>query len=119
MFTSLNFRVRDYKAFQEKTMNESEFNLLAEAALNRIETACDDAGVDVNRSGNLLEIEFDNGNKIIVNRHDTNREIWVAAQSGGFHYAWQDGQWQSQRDGSELYARLTELFKAQGESISL
>lgn len=100
-------------------MNESEFNPLADMALTRIETACDNAGVDVNRSGNLLEIEFDNGTKIIVNRHDINKEIWLAAKSGGFHYAYQDGNWTSQRDGSELFAKLTELFAAQGEAISL
>ncbi|MDP1941825.1 MAG: iron donor protein CyaY, partial [Gallionella sp.] len=91
-------------------MNESEFNQLADTALAKIETASDDCGVDCNRSGNLLEIEFDNGSKIIINRHDINQEIWVAAKSGGYHYAWQQDAWRSQRDGSELYARLTELF---------
>jgi CyaY protein len=101
-------------------MNESEFNQLADAALARIEAAVDDSGGDAecNRSGNVLEIEFDNGQKIIVNRHDVNREIWVAAKSGGFHYAWQDGAWRSRRDGSELFAKLTELFAEQGEDIS-
>jgi CyaY protein len=99
-------------------MNESEFNQLADTALARIETASDECGVDCNRSGNLLEIEFDDGSKIIINRHDINQEIWVAAKSGGYHYAWQQGAWRSQRDGSELYARLTELFDAQGEGIS-
>ena len=98
-------------------MNESEFNQLADVALARIETAIDECGVDCNRSGNLLEVEFDNGAKIIINRHDINQEIWVAAKSGGFHYAWQDGAWISQRDGSDLYAKLTELFTAQGETI--
>lgn len=99
-------------------MNESEFNQLADAALAKIETAVDECGVDINRSGNLLEVEFDNGSKIIINRHDINKEIWVAAKSGGFHYAYQDGIWQSQRDKSELFALLTELFAAQGEKIS-
>ena len=102
-------------------MIESEFNQLADAALARIEKAVDDCGGDVecNRSGNVLEIEFDNGQKIIVNRHDINREIWVAAKSGGFHYAWKDGLWHSQRDDSELFNRLVELFAAQGEKIRL
>jgi len=99
-------------------MNESEFNQLADTALAKIETASDDCGVDCNRSGNLLEIEFDNGSKIIINRHDINQEIWVAAKSGGYHYAWQQDAWRSQRDDNELYARLTELFDAQGEKIS-
>lgn len=101
-------------------MTESEFNQLADAALARIETAVDrcDGDVECNRSGNVLEIEFDNGQKIIVNRHDVNQEIWVAAKSGGFHYAWQDGSWHSRRDGSELYARLTALFAEQGAAVS-
>ena len=100
-------------------MIESEFNQLADAALARVETAIDDHGGDgeCNRSGNVLEIEFDNGQKIIVNRHDVNQEIWVAAKSGGFHYAWQDGAWRSRRDGCELFAKLAELFAEQGEKI--
>ena len=102
-------------------MNESEFNQLADAALMRIETAIDNCGGDVecNRSGNVLEIEFDDGQKIIINRHDVNREIWVAARSGGFHYAWQDDIWHSRRDGSELFGKLKELFAEQGGRISL
>lgn len=102
-------------------MIESEFNQLADAALARIEKAIDDCGGDVecNRSGNVLEIEFDNGQKIIINRHDINQEIWVAAKSGGFHYAWKDGIWHSQRDDSELFARLVELFAAQSETIDI
>lgn len=99
-------------------MNESDFNQHADTALAKIEAATDDSGVDCNRSGNVLEIEFDNGSKIIINRHDINREIWVAAKSGGFHYAWHDGGWNSLRDNSELYAKLRELFAEQNEEIS-
>jgi CyaY protein len=99
-------------------MNESEFNQLADATLARIETAVDESGVDSNRSGNVLEIEFDNGAKIIINRHDINKEIWVAAKSGGFHYTYKDGAWINLRDGSELYVTLQELFTLQGEEIS-
>jgi len=97
-------------------MTESEFNQLADAALARIETAIDnsDGDAECNRSGNVLEIEFDDGQKIIINRHDVNQEIWVAARSGGFHYTWQDGAWRSWRDGSELFDKLAELFAGQG-----
>jgi len=102
-------------------MNESEFSQLADSTLTRIETAIDDSGCDADfhRSGNVLEIEFDNGAKIIINRHDINQEIWVAAPSGGFHYARQGNTWYSSRDDSELYARIRELFAAQGEEIDL
>jgi len=96
-------------------MTESEFNQLADAALARIETAIDHCAGDVecNRSGNVLEVEFDNGQKIIINRHDVNQEIWVAAKSGGFHFAWQAGIWYSRRDNGELFSKLAELFAEQ------
>lgn len=102
-------------------MTESEFNQLADAALARIETAVDDCGGDVecNRSGNVLEIEFDNGQKIIINRHDVNQEIWVAAKSGGFHYAYQNGAWYSRRDNGELFSKVVELFAEQKENLEL
>jgi CyaY protein len=102
-------------------MTESEFNRLADQALAYIETAIDGGSGDVecNRSGNLLEVEFDNGQKIIINRHDVNQEIWVAAKSGGFHYAWLDGAWRDRRGEGELYGRLVALFAEQGEKLAL
>ena len=101
-------------------MTENEFNELADAVFQRIEHAIDtgNADMDYDSNGSLLEIEFADGNKIVVNRHVPNREIWLAARSGGFHYAFQDGRWFSQRDGSELYARLGELVQ-QGSGIRL
>ena len=95
-------------------MTESEFNELADAVFKRIEQGIDASGADVEYSLNagVLEPEFEDGSKIIVNRHGPNREIWIAAKSGGFHYAWQDGHWTSRRDGSELFARLGDLIRA-------
>lgn len=92
-------------------MNESEFNELADAVFSRIEQAIDasDADIDYDSNGYVLEMEFADGSKVIVNRHVPNQEIWLAAKSGGFHYGYQDGSWLSQRDGSELFARLGEL----------
>lgn len=94
-------------------MTESEFNELADAVFSRIERAVDASGADVecNFEGPVLELEFDDGSKIIINRHSPNREIWLAAKSGGFHYAWQGAQWVSRRDGSELFGKLAELVK--------
>ena len=95
-------------------MTENEFNELADAVFKRIEQAIDDAEADIECSmnGAVMELEFDDGAKIIINRHSPNREIWLAARSGGFHYALQDGAWLSQRDGSELFGKLEELAKA-------
>jgi len=95
-------------------MTESEFNELADAVFNRIEQALDASAADIEYSltGGVLELEFEDGSKIIINRHAPNREIWLAEKSGGFHYAWQDGQWLSRRDGSELFGKLGDLVKS-------
>jgi CyaY protein len=100
-------------------MTEHEFNAAADTVFRRIEQANDasDQDIDYDSDGVVMQIEFENGNKIIVNRHVPNREIWLAAKSGGFHYALLDGVWRSQRDGSELFSKLTALFAEQGANI--
>jgi CyaY protein len=102
-------------------MNESEFEALAGAALERIERAlesvADASGVDLDfelKEGGILEIEFDDGSKIIVNRHGAAREIWVAARSGGFHFRWDGAAWRDTREGTELFAALSKLVSQQG-----
>ena len=94
-------------------MNESEFKELADAVFDRIEAAIDssDADIEYDSNGSVLEMEFADGSKVIVNRHVPNKEIWLAAKSGGFHYAMVEGRWFSQRDGSELFAKLGELVR--------
>ena len=101
-------------------MTEREFNELADAVFARIEQTIDASGADIecNLNGAVLELEFDDGSQIIVNRHGPNQEIWLAARSGGFHYAFDAGQWHSRRDGSELFAKLRELVQlGSGESL--
>jgi CyaY protein len=100
-------------------MTESEFTKLADAIFARIENALDANDLDYNFNGPVLEIEFDDGSQIIINRHTPNQEIWLAAKSGGFHYSLQNGQWISNRDGSELFSQLCELVKLGcGKNIS-
>jgi CyaY protein len=97
-------------------MEESAFNALAEAELLRIEAALDACGAELdieNKPGGVLEIEFDNGSKMIINRHSAAREIWVAAKSGGFHFRPEGGRWLASRDGAELYSMLSSLVSQQ------
>ena len=92
-------------------MTENEFNTLADAVFQRIEHALDGTDIDYDSNGMVLEIEFADGAKLIVNRHVPNREIWLAARSGGFHFGWQGDEWTSQREGDELFAKLAALIK--------
>jgi CyaY protein len=104
-------------------MNDSEFNALADAALKKIEAGLEASNADLDfemASAGVLEIEFADGSKIIVNRHGAAQEVWVAAKSGGFHYRWDGHAWRDTRDGGELMAVLSKLASAQaGEPVLL
>lgn len=98
-------------------MKDTEFEALSDATLTRVEHALEASGVDADvelKEGGVLEIEFENGTKIIVNRHSVAKEIWVAARSGGFHFRWDGTAWRDTRDGSELFAALSRLVSSQG-----
>jgi CyaY protein len=97
-------------------MDEREFETRAAQALAAIEQALEAAELDADfelKEGGILEIEFDDGSKIIINRHAAAREIWVAARSGGFHFRWDGAAWRNTRDGSELFAALSNLVSQQ------
>lgn len=92
-------------------MTESEFTGLADKIFIRIENALDNSDVECSIVSGVMEIEFDDGSKVIVNRHTPNKEIWLAAKSGGFHFSFKNEQWLNTRDNSELFSKLSELIK--------
>ena len=100
-------------------MDESVFIAAADATLDKIGLALDaaletsDADLDWSLRDGVLTIECDDGSRVIINRHVPNREIWVAAKSGGFHFRAQQGRWRDSRGQEELAAALARLLKAQ------
>jgi CyaY protein len=104
-------------------MDEREFEARASAVLEAIERALEASGADLDfelKAGGIVEVEFDDGSKIIVNRHGAAREIWVAARSGGFHFRWDGAAWRDTRGGAELFAALSRLVSEQsGQPVRL
>ena len=104
-------------------MTDADFDLLAAAALGQIERALEASGADADfelKEGGVLELEFEDRSKMIINRHGAAREIWVAARSGGFHFRWDGNHWRDTRDGTELFAALSRLVSAQsGRAVIL
>lgn len=108
-------------------MDEQEFMAAADVELARIEAALeaasDSGAADFDfelKPGGIIEIEFENGSKIIINRHAAAREIWLAAKSGGFHFRPDSGRWVGTRDGEELMAALSRAVSQQaGTSVRL
>ena len=95
-------------------MDDPQFETQADAAFERLERALEATDLDFElKEGGVIEIEFDDGSKIIVNRHGAAREIWVAARSGGFHYRWDGRAWRDSRGDQELFSSLSELISDQ------
>jgi CyaY protein len=98
-------------------MTESEFEAIADATIASLERALEASALDVDietKGTGVLEVEFSDGARIVINRHTAARELWVAARSGGFHFRYEDGKWRDTRDGSEFFAALSRLLTAQG-----
>ena len=88
-------------------MTEIDFNQAAGSALARIEQALEDADLDFETPADgIIEVEFDDGSKIVINRHGVAREIWVAA-----------GDWVDTKSGEPLYDKLAALIAAQGGTM--
>ena len=103
-------------------MTESEFLQHSDGLFAYIEDQIDeqDLDFDCQRSGNVLTIEADDGTQIIVNRHTPNQELWIAAKSGGYHFAEQNGKWLATRDSRDFYDVLNEaLSEASGEAVEI
>lgn len=101
-------------------MEDSQFNALADAAMTGIEAALERCGADIDfqlASGGVLEIEFSDDSKIVVNRHAVAKEIWVAARAGGFHFRWDGCLWRDTRDDTELMSRLALLVSQQSGEV--
>jgi len=100
-------------------MDESTFVAAADATFDKIGLALDaaletsDADLDWSLKDGVLTIECEDESRIIINRHVPNREIWVAARNGGFHFRPDAGHWRDTRGGDELAAALARLLKTQ------
>jgi CyaY protein len=95
-------------------MTESEFHGAVDASLARVESSVEDEeSLDVDLESGILTVTCADASKVIVNRQTPNREIWVAARSGGFHFAFRDGAWRDTRSGDELFASLSRVIASQ------
>jgi len=104
-------------------MTETEFLTAAGALLARIEEAVEASGIDadIERKGDgILELEFDNGSKIVINSQTPMRQMWIAARSGGFHFEAREGGWRDTRSGEALFDTLSRVVGEQcGEAVRL
>jgi CyaY protein len=105
---------------QIEKLADAEYHRRARTVFESVEATVDrflqeDAiDIDASRTGGLLELAFPNGSKIVVNTQPPLHELWLAAQSGGFHFRPVGGRWIDGRDGREFFEVLSACASEQG-----
>lgn len=105
-------------------LDESTFSRLADETLGRLfeqlEEAIGDCA-DVELRDGILTVDFESGARFVVNKHQPNRQIWLASPvSGAAHFAWHGGGWFSTRGGAALLDVLaTDLTKLAEKKVAL
>ena len=91
-------------------MSENEFEILAEAELQRILGALDEVSkddFDADLQMGVLTIAFSNGSSsFVVNSHRAARQIWMAAGTTAWHFSSTDDGWIASKNQDELWSAL-------------
>ncbi|QIR15763.1 iron donor protein CyaY [Shewanella aestuarii] len=101
-------------------ITDTEFHQLADEIFSAIDSAIDkaideqDADVDVNYSGNVVQLTFEDGSQIVINKQEPLHEIWLATRTGGYHFTYQDGQWLDTRNNLAFIPFVLDAIAKQG-----
>ena len=103
-------------------MNDTEFHRLADdfyqLLTEKVDPYEDDIEWEIN--GSVLELEFADRSKIIINRQEPLHQIWVATKFIGHHFVYRAGTWIDNREGGELFSFLSAaIAKQSGITVSL
>lgn len=107
-------------------MTDSEFHQLADEMFTALETAIEtaideqDADVDIDASGNVLQLSFEDRSQIVINKQEPLHELWIATKFGGYHFGFKDGKWLDTRNDLEFMPFVLEsITKQSGIVLSL
>jgi len=95
-------------------MTDNEFMDQAERLLQQLEKVCDqlneqaDIDIDNQRVGSMVTLIFPNRSQLVVNLQKPLHEVWLAAQSGGYHYRFDGASWQDTKGQGEFWDQLTQ-----------
>jgi CyaY protein len=93
-------------------MDEREFGQGAAEALRKLEENLRDVdGLEADLAGDILTIEFDDGERYVVNSHSAAQQIWLSANLMAWHFGWHEPtrSWRDTRSGAELFTELGRL----------
>lgn len=101
-------------------LSDADYDARTDAVLASIEQDIDAwldsdvIDVDQHRTGGLLELQFPDRSKIVVNTQPPLHELWLASRRGGYHFKFFDGRWLDTKDGREFFARVSDEASSHG-----
>ena len=96
-------------------MDQTEYAEAAETCLKGVvDWLADVEDLDLVTRDGLVQIEFEDGARYVLNRQGAAKQMWLAAGARAWHYDLDaaSGQWLDDRDRHRLYDRLVELLSA-------
>ena len=107
-----------YRGNEFMSLSEARFHDLVDAVQEEIEDVFDHSGMDVDldNSGGVLTVRFENGTQLIFSRQPPLRQLWVAARSGGFHFDYDEASsmWICDANDERLGELLSRVTHEQG-----
>lgn len=103
----------------EAALTDAEYHRITAAVLAGIEADTDRwlqedrIDIDTHRTGGLLELQFPDGSRIVVNTQPPLHELWLASRRGGYHFRHVAGHWIDSRDGSAFHDVLSREASSQ------
>ena len=89
-------------------MTETEYLQQTQMLFNTVMAHIEDnyPDLDAQSQGAIVEIENQDGQKIIINQQPPMQEVWLASRSGGYHFKWNGANWVNTRDGADFWEFL-------------
>jgi len=106
-------------------MDRSTFSKLSDACLARVAKFCepfDPDELDFATTDGVVTLEFADRTRYVLNRQAATSQMWFAAGASAWHYDYDAARntWLSDRDGHDLYARISEVVSEKlGRTVAL
>lgn len=106
-------------------MSDTSFALIAEELMEDLLSKLEEfealEDLDMDLIDGVLTIGFEDGSKVIINRQEPVRQIWLASPEGPAHFAQNEaGEWRNIKTDDEFNATLSRVFTSKaGEAIEL
>jgi CyaY protein len=105
-----------------EALSEQAYEEAADRALRALERGIGEiqGDLEVDLASGILTVEFEDGEKYVINSHRAARQIWMAAERSAWHFDHRDGRWVSSKGGEELWSTVEGVLSRKlGRAVAL